>query len=413
MELNLSTLTPVAVSVALTLAGLATGLIIRRSVIPRLARAAGTTARADNVLVAALRGPVVLWSTMLGIYLAAQIAPIPGAAGPLVRKLLVVLLIVSITWSLGRAVAAAVTTRATAVGMLPSVNLISNLARILVLALGGLVILQTLGISITPLVTALGVGGLAVGLALQDTLANLFAGIHILVSRQVRPRDYVRLESGEEGYVQDVTWRYTTIRQLPNNLTIVPNAKLASAVITNFYLPHLELAVLVPVGVSYDSDLGRVESVTIAVGKEVMTDVQGGVPEFDPFIRYDTFGDSRITFTVILRGREVVDQHLIRHEFIKRLHSRYRAEGIEIPFPQRTVHLRTADAGGSTRKPPRLPLTLRAVFSEAPCALRQLPTVLGSHSLSVRATYAAAVRSPAANLFAETPATAPSRGGRG
>jgi small-conductance mechanosensitive channel len=347
MELNLSTLTPVAVSVALTLAGLAVGLIIRRSVIPRLARAAGTTSRADNVLVAALRGPVVLWCTTLGIYLAAQIAPIPGATGPLVRKLLVVLLIVSITWSLGRAVAAAVSARATAVGMLPSVNLISNLARILVLSLGGLVILQTLGISITPLVTALGVGGLAVGLALQDTLANLFAGIHILVSRQVRPGDYVRLESGEEGYVQDVTWRYTTIRQLPNNLTIVPNAKLASAIITNFYLPDQELAVLVPVGVSYNSDLGRVENITVAVGKEIMTEVKGGVPEFDPFIRYDTLGDSSITFTVILRAREVVDQYLIRHEFIKRLHSRYRAEGIEIPFPQRTVHLRTADVRGS------------------------------------------------------------------
>lgn len=340
MELNLSTLVPIAVSGALTLGGLAVGLIIRRWLIPRLSRA--------NVLVAALRGPVVLWSTMLGVYLAAQVAPLPGAMGPMVRKLLVVLLIVSITWSLGRAVATAVTHRATALGMLPSVNLISNLARILVLALGGLVVLQTLGISITPLVTALGVGGLAVGLALQDTLANLFAGIHIIASRQVRPGDYVRLESGEEGYVQDVTWRYTTIRQLPNNLTIVPNAKLASAVITNFYLPDQELAVLVPVGVSYDSDLVRVEAVTVAVGKEVMADVKGGVAEFEPFIRYNAFADSSINLTVILRGREVVDQHLIRHEFIKRLHNRYRAEGIEIPFPQRTVHLHTADVRGAT-----------------------------------------------------------------
>jgi small-conductance mechanosensitive channel len=146
--------------------------------------------------------------------------------------------------------------------------------------------------------------------------------------------------------VQDVTWRYTTIRQLPNNLTIVPNAKLASAVITNFYLPDTEMAVLVPVGVSYGSDLGRVETVTVAVGKEIMAEVKGGVPAFEPFIRYNAFGDSSINFTVILRGREVVDQHLIRHEFIKRLHERYRAEGIEIPFPQRTVHLLSTDTRG-------------------------------------------------------------------
>ena len=348
MDLNLSTLAPIAVSVALTLGGLAVGLIIRHFLIPRLSRATkGTTSPVDNVLVAALRGPVVLWTTMVGVYVAAEVTTLPGAAGPVMRKLLVVLLIVSVTWALGRAVAAAVTARA-AVAMLPSVNLVSNLARILVLALGGLVILQTLGISITPLITALGIGGLAVGLALQDTLANLFAGIHILVSRQVRPGDYVRLDSGEEGYVQDVTWRYTTIRQLPNNLTIVPNAKLASGVVTNYYLPDTELAVLVQVGVSYDSDLARVETATVAVGKEVMAEVKGGVPGFEPFIRYNAFADSSIDFTVILRGREVVDQHLIRHEFIKRLHDRYRAEGIEIPFPQRTVHLRTPDARSLT-----------------------------------------------------------------
>lgn len=351
MELQLSTLAPVALSVALTLGGLALGLVIRRLLIPRLSRAAaGTASRTDGVLVAALRGQVVLWSTMLGMYLAAEVAPLPGAIGQLLRRLLVVLLIVSVTWSLGRAVAAAVTTRAAA-AMVPSVNLVSNLARILVLALGGLVILQTLGISITPLVTALGVGGLAVGLALQDTLANLFAGIHILVSRQVRPGDFIRLDSGDEGYVQDVTWRYTTIRQLSNNVTVVPNAKLASAVITNFYLPNQELAVLVPVGVSYDSDLGRVEAVTIAVAKEVMAEVKGGIPEFEPFIRYNAFGDSSISFTVILRGREVVDQHLIRHEFVKRLHRQYRAEGIEIPFPIRTVHLRTAPRKRTAPRP--------------------------------------------------------------
>jgi len=343
MTLNPSTLVPLAVAAALTLAGLALGLIVQRFVVPRLIRLVpGTASRTDDTLVTALRGPVVLWCTVLGVYLAAQVAPLPTTTGPVARQLLVVLLIVSVTWSLGRAAAAFVASRTTVAGMLPSVNLIANLARTLVLALGGLVLLQTLGISITPLVTALGVGGLAVGLALQDTLANLFAGIHILVSRQVRPGDYVRLESGQEGYVQDVTWRYTTIRQLPNNLTIVPNATLASAVITNYYLPDQELAVLVPVGVSYASDLTRVEAVTVAVGKEIMSEVKGGVPGFEPFIRYSAFGDSSINLTVILRGREVVDQHLIRHEFIKRLHDRYRMEGIEIPFPQRTVHLRAS-----------------------------------------------------------------------
>ncbi|MEX2156659.1 MAG: mechanosensitive ion channel family protein [Gemmatimonadales bacterium] len=340
MQLNLAALAPVAASVALVLAGFSLGLLIRHVLLPRLPSAAGGRW---------LQGGVVWWSTMLGLYVALEVTMLPGATGPVLRKLLVVLLILSVTSVLGRGVAAAVSVRGAKLGPLPAVNLVSNLARLMVWVLGGLVILQTLGISITPLITALGIGGLAIGLALQDTLANLFAGIHILASRQVRPGDYIRLESGEEGYVRDVTWRYTTVVQLPNNLTIVPNAKLASAIITNYYLPSTDLAVLVPVGVSYDSDLTRVEAVTVAVGKEVMAEVKGGVPEFEPFIRFNTFAESSVDFTVILRGREVVDQHLIRHEFIKRLHDRYRAEGIEIPFPQRTVHLRPGDARGDPR----------------------------------------------------------------
>jgi small-conductance mechanosensitive channel len=105
--------------------------------------------------------------------------------------------------------------------------------------------------------------------------------------------------------------------------------------------------------VSYDSDLGHVERVTIEVGREVLREVPGGVAEFQPFIRYNAFAESSIQFTVILRAREVVDQYLLRHEFIKRLHARYRAEGIEIPFPQRTVHLSPSPQalGGAANAP--------------------------------------------------------------
>jgi len=138
----------------------------------------------------------------------------------------------------------------------------------------------------------------------------------------------------------DISWRNTTIRQLPNNVVIVPNSKLASIIVTNYYLPQQEMSVLVQVGVGYDSDLEKVEKVTIEVAKEVMREVPGGVPEFEPFIRYHTFGDFSIDFTVILRAREFVDQYLVKHEFIKRLHRRYQQEGIEIPFPIRTIYMR-------------------------------------------------------------------------
>jgi small-conductance mechanosensitive channel len=127
-------------------------------------------------------------------------------------------------------------------------------------------------------------------------------------------------------------------------MAVVPNAKLAQAVVVNHHLPSQELAVLVEVGVDYASDLGHVERVVIDVGREVMAEVPGGVAEFDPFIRYHTFADSSVNLTVILRGREFVDQYLIKHEFIKRLHARFDREGIVIPFPIRTIAQRAARA---------------------------------------------------------------------
>jgi small-conductance mechanosensitive channel len=183
------------------------------------------------------------------------------------------------------------------------------------------------------------VGGLAVALGLQDTLSNLFAGIHVLLSEPIRVGDYVRLESGEEGFVTDIQWRYTRLRLLANNVVIVPNSKLAQSIITNYDRPQSELAVPVEVGVHYDSDLDQVERVTIEVAREVMRNVAGGVAEFEPFIRYHTFGESSIDFTAVLRGRGFTDQFLVKHEFVKRLRARYAAEGIVIPFPIRTLEL--------------------------------------------------------------------------
>jgi small-conductance mechanosensitive channel len=110
--------------------------------------------------------------------------------------------------------------------------------------------------------------------------------------------------------------------------------------VRNFYQPTKDLAVLVEVGVSYDSDLAKVERVTIEVAREIMRTVSGGISDFQPFIRYHTFSDFSINFTVIMRGREFVDQYLIKHEFVKRLHERYEMERIEIPFPVRTVHIK-------------------------------------------------------------------------
>ncbi|MEU6372745.1 mechanosensitive ion channel family protein [Streptomyces sp. NPDC046909] len=294
----------------------------------------------DDVIVAALRTVVPAAAIAGGIAVAAAALPLTKTTQRTTNQILTVLLIFVVTVAAARLVAGLVrTVTQSRSGVAGSATIFVNITRVLVLAIGFLVVLQTLGISIAPLLTALGVGGLAVALALQDTLANLFAGIHILASKTVQPGDYIRLSSGEEGYVEDINWRQTTVRALSNNLVVIPNGELAKSNMTNFMRPEQQLTILVQVGVGYDSDLEQVERVTIEVVAEVMTEITGAVPDHEPLVRFHTFGDSRIGFTVILGVGEFSDQFRIKHEFIKRLHKRYREENIRIPAPTRTVAL--------------------------------------------------------------------------
>jgi len=332
---------------SVVLATLVVGCIVRKIVFSQLARLfKDDKAKISDAIASAIRGPFVIWFLMLGIYLGLEVSKLPPNIVRIVGKILLALGILSVTMVLMNLSAMLIKKYSSKVeGVLPITSLTQNIARIIVLGVGILIILNTLGISITPIIATLGVGGLAVALALQDTLGNIFAGFYVVMSRQIRVGDYVKLDSGEEGYVTDITWRATKIRTLPNNVVLIPNDKLTKAIATNYCLPEKEMAVLVNVGVHYASDLKKVEAVTCQVAGEVMKEVKGGVPEFQPFIRYHTFDDFSINFTVILRAKEFVDQYLVKHEFVKRLHERYDKEGIVIPYPIHALNYDQEKAG--------------------------------------------------------------------
>ncbi len=328
------------IALTLIIAGFLGGLVVERIVLWRLKKLAKRTKwRFDDLATQVTHGMAILFGGLLGIRAAIPYLPLSPALSDIIAKIILVMILLALTIVAARFLSGVVTYYASS-AVPATTSIFKNLINIIVLILGILVIFQTLGINITPVVTALGIGGLAVALALQDTLANLFAGLHILAVKQINPGDYVKLESAEEGYITDIGWRNTTIRMLRNNLIIVPNTKIASSIITNYFLPEKQMSVLIEVGVSYDSDLEKVERVTIEVARNIMREISGGVTEFEPFIRYHTFDDFSINFSVILRSSEFVDQYLIKHEFIKKLHERYQQEGIEIPFPIRTVHMR-------------------------------------------------------------------------
>ncbi len=208
----------------------------------------------------------------------------------------------------------------------------------LIMALG------TLGVEVTPLIASLGIAGLAVALAFQDTLSNFFAGVYLTADRPVRVGDFVKLESGDEGYVAKIGWRTTLLYTLSNNLIVLPNSKLAQAVITNYSQPQKELSIVIPLRVAYGSDLDCVERVIVEEATRLQREVPGAVADFKPFVRYNAFGEHGVQFSVILRVQSFVDQYLMTHEFVKALAVRLEQEQIAIPLQKGSVQLSTPAA---------------------------------------------------------------------
>lgn len=224
-------------------------------------------------------------------------------------------------------------------------RLVFKATNAVVYIIGFLIVLNYFHVEITPLVATLGIGGIAVGFALQDTLSNFFSGLHIISDKPIRVGDFIELDGNVSGYVEDIGWRSTRIKTLPNTLVIVPNAKIASSIITNDTLPVPEMAIVIQCGVAYTSDLEKVENITIKTATTIQKTVEGAMKEFTPFIRYHTFGESNIQFSIILRVKTFVDKYLVTHEFIKALKKNFDKEGIEISWPVRKLFYANSPQG--------------------------------------------------------------------
>ncbi|MEW6738605.1 MAG: mechanosensitive ion channel family protein [Nitrospirota bacterium] len=301
-----------------------------------------TETRIDDIIIRSLKVPSVYWCIAIGLYIGVAVSDFPEKYVFYFSRAIHVIVILSITTAAANLSGKIFKNYIQKSDLpIPTTGLAYGILKGTILIIGFLIILSVLGISITPIITALGVGGLAVALALQDTLANLFAGIHILVEKSVRVGDFIRLETGQEGYVEDITWRTTRIRMLPNNMVIIPNSKLSQSIVTNYYLPEKRMALLIPVSVSYSSNPEKVERILVEEAKKAVGEIPGLLGDPEPFVRFiPGFGDSSLDFTLICQVREFVDQYLAQHELRKRIFRRFQEEGIEIPFPHRTVYLR-------------------------------------------------------------------------
>jgi small-conductance mechanosensitive channel len=314
---------------------LAAGFLFRTVFFRSLRKwSANSSYRLDTVIISTLRAPMIIWAVILGFDLATRSSILPKQYAEPIHMTLDSLWIISITIIAAQLTANVVRLHSShelGPGRKPP-TLTTSITQIVISILGLLFLLNYLKVDIRPLLTALGVGGLAVALALQGTLSNLFAGLYISASSQIRVGDYIKLESGEEGYVIDITWRSTTIRSIANNHIFIPNSKLSQDIVTNYSLPSTKIGIGMIFHVGFDTDIAKVESLLV---EEAVKDlIDGLVTEPPPYVQWSPgFGDFWVPLTLNVEITEFSKQFKVQSELRKRIYKRLQAEGIALPYP--------------------------------------------------------------------------------
>ena len=243
--------------------GVVVGLILQFGVLVPLKKLANRQGwDAVGTIASITASVIVLWCALAGLYIGLGSVVLTPRSGIFLDRLISSLAILSVTWVLARFLGAAVAAYGRqADKRIFSASLYANVVQGVVLVVGIITVLGSFGVSIAPLLTTLGLGGLAVAIALRDTLANLFSGVHIVASRQIRPGDSVKFDFGVEGEVSDIQWRSTTIRDAQNNTVIVPNEKVAASVLVNYSLGSNDQLVPVSATVPWKGNYHELEAI--------------------------------------------------------------------------------------------------------------------------------------------------------
>lgn len=305
-----------------------------------------TRTELDDAIIEAIEKPVFYAVILVGLYIAAHrlaLAPeVKSSTLKIVDSVLFTLAVVvgaSILWRISNAfirwythtVALRTSTRFDD----EFAPLIGKVVKAIIFFIAAIVVLDYFGINVNSLVVSLGVGSLAVALAAKDTLANIIAGILIMVDRPFRVGDRILLSSGEKGDVYDIGLRSTKILTFDNTLIIVPNTLIINEKLINLTYPDPMIRVRVDVGVAYGTDLERAKAILIDVCRE-HPDV---LEEPEPQSWFIEFGDSSLNLAVMCRVASYNQQWRVGEDIRMNINKRFEEEGIEIPFPQRVVHL--------------------------------------------------------------------------
>jgi small-conductance mechanosensitive channel len=228
----------VAVPLLVFLATWVVGLWVRRFIYRAFNRWAVGKWEGSQVVIQTTRAPFIHWFLILGAYIAIQVSRLDSSGKVLADRVLASLLIFSLAWV---AVSLSIKILKLYIGKVPRLQpsepLIANIVRITIAVVGALILLDVWGAPTTPIILLLAAAILVAALAFRDVLANLFSGFQLAQGGQIKAGDFIKLDSGESGYVTDVTWRSTHIRGLDGNLVMIPNSRLLQSTVVNYGRP--------------------------------------------------------------------------------------------------------------------------------------------------------------------------------
>ena len=214
--------------------------------------------------------------------------------------------------------------------------ILRSIARILLIVLAGIYVLGVWGVQVAPLLAGLGIAGLALALALQPLLGNLFNGLALVLDETFKVGDVIKLSTGEMGEVYRVGLRTTKVKTFDNEMFIIPNTKLADSILQNFFQPDKSIRVTVDFGVEYGTDPEYVKKIAIEeVAKISFIDKAQEIR-----VLFTEMAESSLNFRSLFWVDDISKRWPAHQEAISRIYRRLYEEKIGIPFPQRTVWVR-------------------------------------------------------------------------
>jgi len=306
-----------------------------------------TKTEIDDILLDIFHKPVVIWVITYGVMSAFLTLPFLSDYYTIIFQIYNIIVILIVTWIVYRIFREIVIRYLFHLskgkkGDLENVliPILEKLGIVTIGFIGFAMILQVLGVNISLLLASMGIVGIILGFAAQETLGNFFSGIHILADKAFRIGDIIMLENDEGVYkVMDVGVRSTRLYELfTNTVVFVPNSKLASQNIINFNRPDSRMKIRVDVSVSYGSDVKKVIDTLKDIAYSHPHILKGG--EYEPVVIFREFGNSSLNFSLYVWVEDIMEQWNVGSQLREEIVNRFRKEGIEIPYPQVDVHIK-------------------------------------------------------------------------